>query len=169
MDCFDDNFTAGLFEGEGTISIGRHDMGRNRYRYELLCSLKQSGKNGKLMTYWLKSIYGGGVCFEKKRKKSHLQGYRWFVGGQLADKFLREIYPSLRFIKKRVAELAMEFWRIKKNRLEKTTVNNLRYKNDVDKIMYLSNYETIKQEIMYFNQGKIDIKDISIALWNEVK
>ncbi|GAG41753.1 unnamed protein product, partial [marine sediment metagenome] len=85
----DNNFAAGLFEGEGTVSISRHDMGRNRYRYELLCSLKQSGGNGILMIYWLKSMYGGGVHLEKKVKKSHLQAYRWFVGGQLAYEFLK--------------------------------------------------------------------------------
>ncbi len=101
-------YTAGLFDGEGCISIAKGRKGKkysnpNSFYHKLyVCVANTSEK----IILFLHKNYGGHLYTQKRRSPRHKIGYRWGLTQQQAEDFLKEMLPYL-IIKKEQAELAL--------------------------------------------------------------
>lgn len=101
-------YTAGFFDGEGSINILTRKRKDWNTEYSLSVAIGQ--KDGKTLD-WIKDNFGGNVYLVKRDGT-----FYWSCGGgRNAEKFLRSIYPFLQY-KKPQAELAFEFYSGRKNR-----------------------------------------------------
>lgn len=87
-------YFAGLFDGEGCISIN-HTKRKNRQdTYDLRCTVNMTDPAPILK---LKEIYGGSFFIELPKKRGHHTSrfslYRWNVGGELGENFIKSILP----------------------------------------------------------------------------
>lgn len=103
------SYTAGLFDGDGSISIFVHrHQSSNHYLRVCVGSISQP------IIYWLKDYFGGSVHVRKhlgEYRKHRL--YSWRAYSIVAENFLRRVLPRLR-LKKSRAKLALRFRREKK-------------------------------------------------------
>ncbi len=101
-------YTAGLFDGDGCISITKvKPTGAAKSEYHhLFASLENTDPK---IAYWLQKRFGGSVHIDRtKEKDNHRTIYRWKLGTQETLRFLRQTISHLR-IKRAQAELGIEF------------------------------------------------------------
>lgn len=105
----DIRYVAGLFDGEGWVTIGKQNLGGYRQysdlyvRYQLITGIQ--------MTYrpiieQLHQQFGGGLSLRKYAKETHRRGYMWKVVSDPAAVFLRQLLPYL-VVKKDEAEVGL--------------------------------------------------------------
>lgn len=93
-------YTAGFFDGEGSISITARVRKTHNTEHRLWIAVGQ--KDGATLD-WLKDLFGGQV-YTVKRDGS----FYWVMTNNVAYNFLKQILPYLQY-KKIQAELAIEF------------------------------------------------------------
>ena len=151
-------YVAGLFDGEGSISIGRGRVKRGStklyLKYTVQVSITQSRDKGKQILEDLQKKFGGTASeitkyFEnRKDRKTSFQHYRWRLGNQTAYKFLCQIYLYSK-IKKEQIILAAEFQEILNSYSKKTSPS------EIERIEKFSYYETAKREMSFLNGQKV--------------
>ena len=102
------DYVAGFFDGEGCIVIhkGKLDNGRVTPRYDLIVSAYQCTR---LVLDQLKEQFGGNVYTHSRSNRPAMRtSWSWKVSGQVAEKFLQQVYPRL-VEKKDQAWLGLEF------------------------------------------------------------
>lgn len=100
MTPFDARYLAGLFDGEGCVSVS---VG-HRTRPQILVQL---GVVQPEISETLKHQFGGHICFRKAHKNTRAS-YVWKANGHAGRRLLLAIYPWLR-IKKAVATEAINY------------------------------------------------------------
>jgi hypothetical protein len=102
------SYLAGLFDGEGTVSIGASKNSNGTVVFQL--HTKIANTDLRLMQ-WLIKTFGGtySVSSSKKHKKNYRLQYTWHPTGKANRKeFLENIIPYL-VIKKEQALIGLEF------------------------------------------------------------
>lgn len=107
-------YAAGLIDGEGCITIGRHHKtikGMSFIEYRLEVVISQT--DGRALDF----MYGlfGGYLYKRNSKPGPTYKpfiYRWEIRGEKAMKFLKRLIPFLK-IRKQEAELAIQFQSIR--------------------------------------------------------
>lgn len=94
------SYIAGFFDGEGSINILTRKRPQNT-EYTLTVAIGQ--KDGETLD-WIKENFGGNVYLVKRDGT-----FFWTITHQNAIRFLKEIYPHLRY-KKPQAKVAIEFY-----------------------------------------------------------
>ena len=103
-------YMAGLFDGEGSISIGKHlKIGRWNPTYSLKVTMAMA--NPYIPHLFQMAI--GGVVKGYERKGKRLPTWYWYLESKKAIPFLEAIMPYLR-LKQDEARLAQEFQALKR-------------------------------------------------------
>lgn len=103
----DDQYAAGLFDGEGYIRINRWEKpNSNHVRYQLFGGI---GMTFKPVIDLLQQTYGGSLHVNRhsERNANHRDQFGWIVASQTAATFLRRVLPYL-IVKRDEAEIALE-------------------------------------------------------------
>lgn len=101
-------YIAGLFDGEGTIYIGKFRHSRDKYWVYVL--RVQVAMREKWVPEWLFFAFGGRLNKMKQTKTPGATLWRWTIEGNKAVEFLKVVLPYLK-LKRAQAELAIEFQR----------------------------------------------------------
>ena len=106
-----DEYFAGLFDGEGCVSITQRKQNRNKFDVRLTI-----GVADKHISSLLKEKYGGNTRIDKRIKngKPCRDIYIWNVVGFKSTEFLRKIKPFV-IIKKIQVEAALALREIQEN------------------------------------------------------
>ena len=83
-------YTAGLIDGEGTISMAPPRKGE-KFRSPLVSC---SSTTYSIVEY-LQTKYGGTICKQKKQKEHHKQSWSWRIMNDRAIKFCMTIHDIL--------------------------------------------------------------------------
>ena len=132
MKDIDLSYYAGLFDGEGCISINHHkpQRGRRTEQHTLRCHVAMNNQD---LIYSLKEHFKGNVKFSEKSKKNpHWHDiWTWTVESNQALAFLQTIYPFLR-LKQPEAILAIEFQKARSGQRGKRALSSeeLKYRQD---------------------------------------
>lgn len=96
-------YAAGLFDGEGGITIAK--QAGSTYRLDVRIT-----STDKAVLRWFKARFGGWVCRQtpNKRVKRCRPCWYWAASSRVASAFLAKVYPYLR-VKRRQAKLALAF------------------------------------------------------------
>lgn len=100
-------YTAGIIDGEGTISIVRNKPHRNNKSPTYDPKVFVTNTNLEALMF-LKKIYGGSLTKMTRVKKVWTTCYRWSIGAKEVGTFLKSIVPYL-IIKKVQGLLLLEF------------------------------------------------------------
>lgn len=101
-------YTAGLFDGEGSVCLARlsHHIWNKRQDFMLKVRISNTRKP---VLDWVKQIFGGSVhVATRKPTNGHNVVYQWCIHNVQAVAFLRTVYPYLR-IKGPQADVAFRF------------------------------------------------------------
>jgi hypothetical protein len=113
-------YAAGLFDGEGCITIAkawyRKPDGTRRYYHALRLTLAMVDK---APVHWLADLFGGSVKPHSPGNKKYRPQWRWEVRSLKAEKMLNAIYPYLK-VKRKQADLAFLFRNTYSNSTKKT-------------------------------------------------
>jgi hypothetical protein len=82
-------YTAGLFDGEGSISLVRQKNNRSHSPQVAVASTDYE------VLHWLRNRFGGSIVTKQPRKSSHSISYDWRLTDRRALHFLRLIRPYL--------------------------------------------------------------------------
>ena len=110
-------YIAGLFDGEGCVSVHKVQDQRSKkkgnllYRYYLKAIIVSTSKD---MIDFINKHYSGSVSERTKRNPNHADQWAWQLSGMKAVSFFNDIYPYL-IVKKEQASLAMK-WSIAKSK-----------------------------------------------------
>lgn len=104
-------YLAGVFDGEGYISIHRKVTQKGYIGYSLLAGVNMVDKEPPELFH---KYFGGGLHLRISKDSSTRPDWRWRVDGKLAYNFIKSIKPYLR-VKKIKADLGMEFQETKKH------------------------------------------------------
>lgn len=97
-------YVAGLFDGEGCISVRlRNDKAKRSHK--LVISVTNTNRE---VLGWLHSHFQGTIGKCTSSKTTRTQCYQWYIGSRKAQVFLRAILPYLH-IKREQAMLAIAF------------------------------------------------------------
>lgn len=112
-------YLAALTDGEGTISIGSNwlkaDNGETYRRHYLQMGIANTDRR---LMQWLISNFGGRYYSWEPENRRQKTGYLWRPSGKKnQERFLLGILPYL-VIKRRQAELALEYTRLTPSRTE---------------------------------------------------
>ena len=124
-------YAAGLFDGEGCVSI--YKIGNRR----LNCALylrAQIVMTDPRPLQWMKQRFGGSLT-QRKRQKHYKVSFDWRLFSENALQFLELVRPFL-IVKKDQAELAIEFQKISRR--------NKRKKNNPDNEVKLDLYGKVR-------------------------
>jgi len=88
-------YIAGLFDGEGTITLTTN-FSSKKFRYP---AVSVANTDLSLLKF-IKKEFGGAICSKKKQKKHHSQSYHWQARYDRAIYFLKKIYPFLKIKEK---------------------------------------------------------------------
>ena len=104
-------FIAGLFEGEGSISIANlvNKSWNKRTDYNLKVRISNTDKQ---LLGWIVANYGGKIY--RSSIVNNKTVWAWAVHSRIAEKFLKDVMPYL-ICKKERAVLALEFRKTKDN------------------------------------------------------
>jgi len=100
-------YVAGLFDGEGSIFIGKQKTDRNKSGLLFRLHIEMCNTN-ELAVRRMQLYFGGSVYERYADLDTRRTLWSWQLRGQMALEFLKVISPYLR-IKKPQAELAIEF------------------------------------------------------------
>ncbi len=92
-------YAAGLFDGEGSISISQG----KKYKRPLLSLHLEIGLCRPDVLYLLQQQFGGNICTGQ-----HREFWRWSLQSTFAHKFLLEIQPYV-VVKTRAIQIALNF------------------------------------------------------------
>ena len=112
MTIADLNYMAGIFDGEGCISIGKH---KKRGHWNAAYSLKVAIVMCNAYIPNLFQFAFGGKVYTQNRGGRYLPEWHWAIAANKAVEFLKILLPYLR-LKKDEAELAIRFQAFKKNK-----------------------------------------------------
>ena len=100
-------YTAGIFDGEGSVSLNKKNCWHyaSGHSITMVCALSNTDL---ALINWLQSHFGGSVCLMRNRSPKWRECWRWSVPCNKALAFLVAIYPYLR-IKKYQAGIAVDF------------------------------------------------------------
>ena len=98
------HYLAGLFDGEGSVSIYKIKKNRNP-QYVLKIKIYSTKK--KILNE-IKEEFGGSIIKKDKQKNNHKSCYYWTTTTKKAKRVLNSMLPDLR-IKQEHAKLAIEF------------------------------------------------------------
>ncbi len=100
-------YTAGLFDGEGSVVIG---VGKTRAGSPLHWLQVQITSTDRSVIEWLREEFGGHISSNSRSKlaNGHRPCWAWRVMSNQAKNFLELLLPHLK-VKKRQAELAIAF------------------------------------------------------------
>jgi hypothetical protein len=141
-DPFLDAYLAGIFDGEGCVTICM--MGgkaRRQPMHALNCIVAMTCRE---IPYLLQDRFGGNVLAEKVRGANRQPSWRWRTHGWHAVDFLRDVLPYLR-VKRKQAELAIEFQTTKKRYKGIPAHEMLRRDSFRRRIWALNGYKQIKR------------------------
>ena len=96
-------YVAGIWDGEGTVSIGRVASSQN-YSHSLMVQI--SNTNEDLINLLLERI--GGKAQRRERQENWRTCYAWQIYADNAEAFLRAVQPYV-VIKKEQVEVALKF------------------------------------------------------------
>ena len=104
-------YTAGLFDGEGTVTLS-HGHRDDKYRNPMAT---MSSTTYELMEF-LKKNYGGSIRKHKVYKDHHKKAYSWGVTWNKALTFLENIQPYIKVPKKkrRINHILKEYKKVTK-------------------------------------------------------
>ena len=107
-------YIAGLFDGEGSISIAKQKraIGKNPGYHLTVCL---GFRHGIEILHKIRKYYGGVIQIAKYGKLKERAYPRWYVKQNQAYRFLKDILPLL-IIKREVAELGIKFYEETKKR-----------------------------------------------------
>lgn len=98
-------YLAGIVDGEGTITLTRHNVYRNRY-----LTLTISNCELPLLTYVAGLIGVGQITTKRVYNPKHSPGYTYQVISRQAMDLIKMILPHLRTYKKKRAEFALKHY-----------------------------------------------------------
>lgn len=105
-------YTAGFFDGEGSVSIvyyrayqKRNSTQKNYFYWNVLVRIVNTNKQ---ILEDLKAKYGGSINAKKRQRELHRQCWNWVLASQRAVKFLKAIKPYTR-IKREHINIALAF------------------------------------------------------------
>jgi len=84
------SYAAGLFDGEGTVTLSKRHKTSKRVPY-----LELSNTSVELLLF-MKTTFGGCICTHKKTKKHHTQARSWRCTHNAAISCLKKLLPYLR-------------------------------------------------------------------------
>ena len=85
-----DSYTAGLFDGEGTITLS-YLQKKDKYRAPVLTLPSTTYK----LVAFLKNEYGGYICTHKVYKSHHKQSWSWNISRNSAITMMERISPYM--------------------------------------------------------------------------
>lgn len=97
-------YAAGLFDGEGTISIHKEVFRSGNTGYRLRVRMANTDRD---VLEWMRTHFNGSVN-QHKQVKCHKPYWEWVIGSAEAERFIRKIYPYLH-IKLNHARVALTF------------------------------------------------------------
>ncbi len=98
MDQIEIAYAAGLFDGEGSVSLVCHRSNRSHSPQVAVAS------NDREVLAWLQKRWGGSIVTKQPRKVTHSVSYDWRLTDRRALAFLRLIRPFL-VIKRKVRRI----------------------------------------------------------------
>lgn len=101
-------YAAGIFDGEGYITILRATANRKAGRTHEYILVAGMSNTHRPTIEWLKEQWRGTTMLHNQVFKNRKRIFMWRVSGPMALGFIRDIYPYLR-IKKPQADLAIAF------------------------------------------------------------
>ena len=103
-------WTAGFFDGEGSITIARNRRPKGRIEHCLLVAITQKVRKplDEIAERW------GGYVIPIYNKKTERGYFAWHVSAKIANRFLKDIVAFLR-VKRRDAEVGIEFQKTKRD------------------------------------------------------
>jgi hypothetical protein len=100
------HYLAGLFDGEGYITINKFQYPNSTHtRYQLICGINMTNPAGIEVA---QELFGGTIHFQERRNPNHKNLHAWVLGSQMAAKFLAKVRPHL-LVKRKEAELGLVF------------------------------------------------------------
>ena len=114
------NYAAGLFDGEGSITLTKK---RKSDKFRTVC-VSMSSTSYELLQFMIDN-FGGNIVKKKKYKDHHKQAWSWKLERLKAVNFIRKIYPYMIEKKKRGRSLLVL------NNYEKVTTKGGRYTNEM--------------------------------------
>jgi hypothetical protein len=87
-------YAAGLFDGEGSITLTRNRSTRFPSPQVAVAS------NDREVLEWLKARFGGSISAKQPRRPTHSVSYDWRLTDRRALEFLRQIRPHLQIQRK---------------------------------------------------------------------
>lgn len=108
-------YAAGLFDGEGTVTLSKSSSNRHRVPTVSIASTSYE------LIKFLQETFGGAVCKHKPYKAHHSQSWSWRLVYHKAIEFLRNILPYMKEEKKRSRALLLV------NEYQKLTKRNGKY------------------------------------------
>jgi len=110
-------YLAGLFDGEGCITIGKHQLRGYRKKPEFSLTLSISNTHKEVLE-WVKEnfkgqVYKKSLTLSKKEKLRRKQVYWWRASNPDIREILMKIVPYVK-IKKEQVKVALEFIKTKK-------------------------------------------------------
>lgn len=101
-------YVAGLFDGDGSVSIGRESRKRSPSH---TLQIKLSSDSFEIIS-WMQDNFNGSKCIDES-KANYFPNSIWRTSSNLAENFLQQVFPCLR-LKKPQVELAFQFQNEKK-------------------------------------------------------
>lgn len=133
-------YTAGFFDGEGSISIAIRNRKWKNWCVEHILQISIGQKDGATLD-WIKDNFGGRI-YQIKRDNS----YFWVATNKVALKFLKDIIPFLQY-KKPQAELAIKFYDGREEeKMHRMNDNELKRRNGIYQEMKLLKKIIIKSQ-----------------------
>jgi len=108
-------YLAGFIDGEGCIGINKIHRTLDSacrpgyFAYELALTV---GNTDESIIYWIQEVVGKGHILSSQRKANCKECFTWTVNSRQALSTLEELVPYLK-VKRKVAELCIEFQRLK--------------------------------------------------------
>lgn len=115
-------WTAGFFDGEGSVSISIRQRKKKPYRgcNDIHTLVVRVANTHKGCLDRLAQAFGGKV-YKQKVREGCKQQWQWLVQSKLAREFLEEVLPYL-YVKKRQAEIGLELEETRKPLKRKVTM-----------------------------------------------
>ena len=116
-------YTAGIIDGEGSISIARQSREKHIAGYSHRVQVCVTSTN-EWLCQWLRLNWGGNVYKGTTKTKPHYkQAWKWTIVTNKSINFLEAILPYLN-LKRDEAELAIQWQQIKRKRGSRHITSN---------------------------------------------
>lgn len=147
MKILTDQYLAGLFDGEGSVTVVKYHPKYSPNRLHYVLRVHIANTNKELMDLLVENL--GGFYRSAQGKKEWKVDYQWALSADKAFRFLKSIYPHL-VIKQKQADVAFEFINFRKN-------NVVVKKKFGTSIEFLQQYELYYMQMKKLNQRGVII------------